>query len=111
MLIISLIDINGGYTAWSQWSACDKKCGSGFKHRKRSCTNPIPSGKGKDCSSLGSAAQKMACKIKDCNSEYKAVLSVSIKSTMIIFTSSVPSCSTISTRGIGFRFIDMKVFF
>ena len=66
-----LSDINGGYSAWSQWGACDKKCGSGFQHRKRQCTNPKPSGNGKDCSSIGAAAQKKACKLKDCEPSMK----------------------------------------
>ncbi|KAJ7382182.1 hypothetical protein OS493_036615 [Desmophyllum pertusum] len=41
--------VDGGYTAWSEYSPCSVTCGKGTMSRTRSCTNPPPSNGGKPC--------------------------------------------------------------
>ena len=38
--------MDGKWSAWSSWSTCGPDC---KQHRKRTCTNPIPSFDGKPC--------------------------------------------------------------
>ena len=52
--IISLnfiILVDGGWTEWSDWEACNKKCGEGggAQTRLRSCSDPPPLNGGRDC--------------------------------------------------------------
>jgi len=68
-------DIDGGYTAWSEWTECSKTCGGGIKGRERSCTNPKPDGNGKDCTELGPAEETAACNEQACpDREYETSL-------------------------------------
>ncbi|UJR31957.1 hypothetical protein I4U23_019430 [Adineta vaga] len=50
---------NGGYTAWSSWSACSSTCGTGVHVQTRTCTNPLPSYGGNYC--LGSPINITSC--------------------------------------------------
>ena len=50
-------NIDGGYAPWSKWSKCSAECGDGVVTRERTCTKPIPKGKGADCSSKGAASE------------------------------------------------------
>jgi len=56
--------INGGWTAWSPWSACSVRCGGGVQTRSRSCTNPTPSDGGTKCS--GPSTEFQSCNTKSC---------------------------------------------
>ncbi|XP_028400689.1 uncharacterized protein LOC114523847 isoform X2 [Dendronephthya gigantea] len=43
--------VDGGFSDWSSWSSCSQSCGdTAIKSRERRCTNPRPSGGGKNCS-------------------------------------------------------------
>ncbi|XP_022098999.1 SCO-spondin-like, partial [Acanthaster planci] len=57
--------VNGNYSNWSPWEPCDRTCGSGYRRRYRSCTNPVPRHGGKGC--IGADMQKMPCQgLKPC---------------------------------------------
>jgi len=43
------VTVNGGWSAWSEWSFCSVSCGHGNKRRYRTCTNPAPQHKGTPC--------------------------------------------------------------
>jgi len=58
--------INGGWSAWSNWSACSvTACGSsGTQTRTRTCTNPAPANGGANCS--GPSFEFQACSTAAC---------------------------------------------
>ena len=56
--------VDGGWSAWSSWTSCSKSCNGGFQSRLRSCTNPSPSGGGKQC--LGISAETDPCNAFQC---------------------------------------------
>eukprot|EP00794_Sanderia_malayensis_P011287 gene11287-12468_t len=51
--------VDGQFTDWSVFGACNVKCGKGLQYRNRTCTNPPPSNGGKDC--LGSYKDSREC--------------------------------------------------
>lgn len=57
-------DVDGGWSAWGDWTPCDTVCGGGMQWRERRCNNPIPAGGGKDCS--GHAREARECNIHSC---------------------------------------------
>ncbi len=40
---------HGGWTEWSDWSACSQSCDIGMKQRRRTCGNPAPAFGGRSC--------------------------------------------------------------
>ena len=56
--------VNGGWTAWSEWSDCSATCGTGLSLRSRSCTNPASVAGGSDCA--GESVETMECDIASC---------------------------------------------
>ncbi|XP_020628230.1 ectin-like [Orbicella faveolata] len=56
--------VNGGFTQWSEYSACSTTCGRGVQTRTRTCTNPPPSGGGKGCGRV--TQQNKKCNLKPC---------------------------------------------
>ncbi|KAK2570892.1 Mucin-like protein [Acropora cervicornis] len=58
--------INGKYTRWTTWTKCSKTCGGGVRERYRSCTNPAPFGKGKNCNRFGKPRAVEKCNTKKC---------------------------------------------
>ena len=46
--------IDGGFSEWSNWTACSEPqyCLQGFSKRTRTCTNPPPANGGDDCVGL-----------------------------------------------------------
>ncbi|CAH3133298.1 unnamed protein product [Pocillopora meandrina] len=69
--------VNGGYTEWSE-SKCSVTCGGGVKTLTRTCTNPLPSNGGKDCSELGPTEKTVPCNEQKCPPPCTAGLDVGI---------------------------------
>ncbi|XP_063689600.1 uncharacterized protein LOC134822438 [Bolinopsis microptera] len=53
------IEIDGGLSAFGQWSACSTYCGEGQQTRERICNNPAPANGGADCE--GSLTETQNC--------------------------------------------------
>ena len=61
------IPVHGGYSQWSYWWSCSKSCGGGIQQRVRSCTNPPPANKGRDCREQhGTARETRQCNPQTC---------------------------------------------
>ncbi|XP_037550324.1 SCO-spondin-like [Nematolebias whitei] len=57
--------VDGGWSRWSPWSLCDKRCGGGRSIRTRSCSSPPPKNGGKKCD--GEKNQVKPCNTKPCD--------------------------------------------
>lgn len=60
----SLCDFDGGWSGWGGWGPCSHSCGAGKRSRTRSCTRPIPAGKGKPC--VGPRTEVGSCHLVPC---------------------------------------------
>ena len=63
--------VNGGWSAYSSWSACTepKYCLQGSKKRTRTCTNPPPANNGDDCAGLAEEQQICPTQVDGCTSK------------------------------------------
>ena len=59
--------VDGGYSDWTEWTECDRTCGTGHQTRERICNNPLPSNRGRDCSVLGKSTEVRECKNDPCS--------------------------------------------
>ena len=62
---------DGGWTNFTDWSACSRPCETGFSIRTRTCTNPPPTG-GADC--VGSATEIQTCNTQVCPGMYTIIM-------------------------------------
>ena len=46
---IQNIVVDGGWSAWSNWTVCNQTCGTGLSVRTRNCSNPAPKYGGYPC--------------------------------------------------------------
>ena len=74
---ICFLAIDGNYTKWTE-SECSVTCGGGIKTFTRTCTNPLPSNDGKNCSELGPAEKTEECNTQEC----RKLIPVSLKSSI-----------------------------
>ena len=56
--------MDGGWAAWSRWSACTHTCGWGSQRRVRSCTRPAAAHGGRECA--GDRIQNNKCMLRRC---------------------------------------------
>ncbi|XP_056155186.1 SCO-spondin [Lampris incognitus] len=57
--------VDGGWSRWSPWSRCDKRCGGGRSIRTRSCSSPPPKNGGRKCEAEKN--QVKPCNTKPCD--------------------------------------------
>ncbi|XP_022799542.1 SCO-spondin-like [Stylophora pistillata] len=50
--------VDGGWSDWSNWTACSKTCEVGIKSRTRKCSEPVPQNGGKSCEGLPKEEKK-----------------------------------------------------
>ena len=63
-----MLVVHGGWSRWSQWSACDKPCGGGKQKRERECNNPTPRFGGNDCPGLTNRNRQLRlCNTQACS--------------------------------------------
>lgn len=55
---------HGGWSYWSELSACSKSCGVGVQYRTRKCNNPVPKNDGRPCEGMDIKFE--VCNVKDC---------------------------------------------
>lgn len=68
---------HGGWTEWSDWSACSQTCDIGTKQRRRSCGNPTPSFGGRVC--VGRDVDTQYCtNLPSCNTDVSIISSASL---------------------------------
>lgn len=58
-VLLGTLTVNGGWTAFGNWSTCSRSCRGGLQTRRRSCTNPTPSRNGSPC--VGQSKQTRPC--------------------------------------------------
>ena len=56
--------MNGGFTKFTTWGKCTKKCGGGLQTRTRTCTKPTPAYGGKNCN--GKLKETRPCNTMHC---------------------------------------------
>ncbi|XP_063682344.1 A disintegrin and metalloproteinase with thrombospondin motifs adt-1-like [Bolinopsis microptera] len=57
--------VDGGWSEFGSWFNCSESCGGGSQNRSRTCTNPIPAHKGRNC--VGTATQIKTCNNRPCS--------------------------------------------
>lgn len=63
-LKVKFCPVDGGWSSWTQWSACSKTCGVGVRVRKRSCSKPEPKFNGVSCD--GENVEYEECRVVPC---------------------------------------------
>ncbi|XP_063408764.1 SCO-spondin-like [Mytilus trossulus] len=56
--------VDGGWSPWSSWSACPYSCHGHVLTRDRTCTNPVPTHGGTDCT--GNSTDTTSCESQGC---------------------------------------------
>ncbi|XP_050399474.1 A disintegrin and metalloproteinase with thrombospondin motifs 16 isoform X2 [Patella vulgata] len=59
------IAVNGGWSEWTNWTACTRPCDQGVMTRDRECNNPLPQYGGKTCPDKGKEVQ--LCNTQKCS--------------------------------------------
>ncbi|KAL3315722.1 hypothetical protein Ciccas_005642 [Cichlidogyrus casuarinus] len=59
-----LIQVDGGFSTWGDWSECSQTCGRGFQSRERKCDSPEPRNGGQYC--VGETSETKECLVRIC---------------------------------------------
>jgi hypothetical protein len=51
--------VDGGWSAWTEWTTCQPVCGQGYRHRERYCDSPTSKNGGYQC--IGTPYQNHHC--------------------------------------------------
>merc|ERR1712045_1062723 len=62
--------IDGGFSAWDEWTPCTVECGSGDQTRNRRCDSPVPEFGGLEC--VGDFSECQRCNMDPCPSQCPA---------------------------------------
>ena len=92
-----LLTVDGGFSDWSNWTACSASCGTGFQIRKRTCTSPPPMYGGKLCES-NSSTEVRSCSIAACDVKGKRCSSAFTKLGVIVDYVVRSACSSLKTN-------------
>ena len=65
-----VVAVDGGWGAWSEFTACSASCGNGSVQRTRNCDKPAPQNNGSDCQGAGS--ETSVCTEKACQGMFTA---------------------------------------
>ncbi|GLH06679.1 Uncharacterized protein GBIM_12146, partial [Gryllus bimaculatus] len=65
ILVLSMENVDGGWSKWGPWSSCSATCGPSTQSRERLCNNPVPSFGGASC--FGSQTETKNCEIEACD--------------------------------------------
>ena len=63
---LSLLIVDGGFSAWDEWGPCTLECGGGDQTRSRRCDSPPPQFGGADC--VGELFECQRCNMEPCSS-------------------------------------------
>ena len=64
VILFYISTVNGDWSEWTEWSACNKPCNAGRLRRWRFCNNPIPMYNGKSCQSNDTESE--VCNLHKC---------------------------------------------
>ncbi|KAJ8312198.1 hypothetical protein KUTeg_009571 [Tegillarca granosa] len=76
-IVAACIDVDGGWTAWSNWTDCSVTCSNGTISRSRDCTNPSPQYGGNSCSGNSSETDECSTNV-ECPTIYCYLISIII---------------------------------
>ena len=61
---VELVEVDGGWSNFGDWSECSAECDGGFQPRTRLCNNPAPGNGGAYCDGVNFGIQ--ACNTHQC---------------------------------------------
>ena len=64
LIVFSGNSVNGGWSAYGDWTECSAECDGGTQSRTRACDNPAPENGGAECS--GDATESRECNTQSC---------------------------------------------
>ena len=60
----AIYSVDGGWSEFEEWSACDEVCSGGSQIRIRTCTRPVPEYGGAEC--VGQSDEARSCNEDPC---------------------------------------------
>ncbi|XP_052284771.1 SCO-spondin-like isoform X2 [Dreissena polymorpha] len=88
--------VDGLWSLWSPWMACDVTCGNGTQSRSRNCTYPPDAMKGKDCVG-GSGNETKPCSTAICTATTTTTTTATTTATLPTTTTTQATTTTATT--------------